>query len=243
MTQNIYDDPDFFSGYSQLQRSIRGLDGAPEWPTLRAMLPDLTGARVLDLGCGYGWFCRWAVEQGAVSVVGVDVSERMLARAVELTDERAPIDYRREDLDAHAPRSAAFDLAYSSLALHYVADVRRLVTAVRHGLADDGAFVFNVEHPIRTAPTQPAFDVSDDGVRRWPLDHYLVEGPRTLDWITAGVVKHHRTISTYLTVLLEAGFTIDHVEEWCPTAEQLTEHPSWADEMHRPSFLVVAASV
>ncbi len=28
MTQNIYDNPDFFTGYSQLQRSRHGLDGA-----------------------------------------------------------------------------------------------------------------------------------------------------------------------------------------------------------------------
>lgn len=52
MTQNIYDDLDFFEGYSRLERSIHGLDGAPEWPALRALLPEVTGLRVLDLGCG-----------------------------------------------------------------------------------------------------------------------------------------------------------------------------------------------
>ncbi len=66
MTQNIYDDPAFFEGYSRLNRSIHGLDGAPEWPALRALLPDLHGRRVLDLGCGYGWFSRWAAGQGAL---------------------------------------------------------------------------------------------------------------------------------------------------------------------------------
>ncbi len=49
MTQNIYDNPEFFAGYSNLARSRQGLDGAPEWPTLRGMLPDLNGRRVLDL--------------------------------------------------------------------------------------------------------------------------------------------------------------------------------------------------
>src|SRR3546814_3835209 len=32
MAQNIYDRPDFFAGYCRLERSRRGLDGAPEWP-------------------------------------------------------------------------------------------------------------------------------------------------------------------------------------------------------------------
>jgi len=30
MAQNIYDNPDFFAGYSQLPRQVHGLDGAPE---------------------------------------------------------------------------------------------------------------------------------------------------------------------------------------------------------------------
>jgi hypothetical protein len=52
MTQNIYDNVDFFERYSQLPRSVEGLEGAPEWPTLRALLPNVGGLRVLDLGCG-----------------------------------------------------------------------------------------------------------------------------------------------------------------------------------------------
>ncbi len=55
MAQNIYDNPEFFAGYSQLPRQVHGLDGAPEWPAVRAMLPDMTGKRVADLGCGFGW--------------------------------------------------------------------------------------------------------------------------------------------------------------------------------------------
>ena len=90
MSQNIYDDPNFFAGYATLQRSIAGLDGAPEWASLRALLPPLrtsdgAGINVLDLGCGYGWFSRHARQEGAAAVLALDVSERMLARARELT--------------------------------------------------------------------------------------------------------------------------------------------------------------
>src|SRR5947209_8578314 len=115
MTQNIYDNDTFFAGYSQLPRSVQGLDGAPEWPVLKAMLPDLKGARVLDLGCGFGWFCRWARREGATSVLGLDVSERMLARAMAETDDPA-ITYARADLEDVDLAPASFDLVYSSLA-------------------------------------------------------------------------------------------------------------------------------
>ena len=86
MAQNIYDNPEFFSGYTQYPRQVIGLDGATEWPTVRAMLPPLQGKRVADLGCGFGWASRWMRAQGAASVQGFDLSEKMIARAHELLD-------------------------------------------------------------------------------------------------------------------------------------------------------------
>ena len=97
MSQNIYDDPVFFAGYATLDRSVKGLDGAPEWPTIQAMLPPLQGKNVLDLGCGYGWFCRYARDNHAASIVGVDISEKMLAQARSMTLGEG-IAYRRDDL-------------------------------------------------------------------------------------------------------------------------------------------------
>jgi ubiquinone/menaquinone biosynthesis C-methylase UbiE len=125
LPQNIYDRPDFFEGYSQLGRSVEGLDGAMEWSALRAMLPDMSGLRVVDLGCGFGWFCRWAREQRAAQVVGLDLSEKMLARARATTSDSAII-YERADLEQLDLPQARFDLAYSSLAPHYIKDATRL---------------------------------------------------------------------------------------------------------------------
>lgn len=85
MPQNIYDNQTFFDGYAQLSRSVQGLDGAPEWSSIRSILPDLQGKKVVDLGCGYGWFCRSAREQGAAQVLGMDFSEKMLGKAKEMT--------------------------------------------------------------------------------------------------------------------------------------------------------------
>src|SRR5215469_15001619 len=117
MAQNIYDDPAFFAAYAKFRRSAIGLDGAPEWAALRALLPPMASLRVVDLGCGYGWFCRWAREAGAAAVLGLDVSQKMLERAQADTHDAA-IRYQRADLDVLDLPEAAFDLAYSSLALH-----------------------------------------------------------------------------------------------------------------------------
>jgi SAM-dependent methyltransferase len=239
LTQNIYDDEQFFAGYSRLPRSVEGLDGAPEWPALRALLPDLRGLDVLDLGCGFGWFCRWARQQGAAHVLGVDVSEKMLARARATTEDPA-ITYSRADLE-RLQLPASFDLVHSSLALHYIEALDRLMATVHRSLVHGGRLVFSVEHPIYTAPDEPGWSVDAAGRKTWPLDGYLEEGPRSTDWLTRGVIKQHRTIATYLNLLLGLGFAISHVEEWGPTREQITARPELADERQRPPFLLVAA--
>jgi SAM-dependent methyltransferase len=239
MAQNIYDNETFFNGYSRLPRSIEGLDGAPEWPTLRAMLPALDGRRVLDLGCGFGWFCRWARQNGAASVLGVDVSERMLARATAESDDAA-ISYARADLENLNIGSAMFDLTYSSLALHYVANMDRLIASVHAALVPGGRLVFSVEHPMFTAPSQPDWSVDTAGRATWPVDGYLDEGPRSTDWLAKGVIKQHRTIATYANLLLRSGFSLTQVEEWGPSKEQVARHPEWVGGRERPAFLLMA---
>ena len=240
MTQNIYDNEEFFEGYSRLSRSVEGLDGAAEWPALRALLPDLRGLSVLDLGCGFGWFCRWAREQGAALVLGIDVSERMLARARAGTEDAA-ITYLQADLEQLELPTGSFDLAYSSLALHYIADLEGLLANVHRSLVPDGRLVFSVEHPIYTAPTDPRWVLDATGRQTWPIDGYLDEGPRSTDWLARGVIKQHRTLATYLTLLLRRGFTLAHIEEWGPTTEQIASRPTLAVERQRPAFLLVAA--
>jgi ubiquinone/menaquinone biosynthesis C-methylase UbiE len=242
MTQNVYDQPEFFNAYSRLRRSIEGLDGAAEWPAVRALLPDLRGLTVIDLGCGFGWFCRWASEQGAAQVLGLDVSEKMLARARAATSDTS-ISYEQADLERLSLPEGGFDLAYSSLAFHYVADVARLFAEMRRSLAVGGHLVFSTEHPIYMAPTKPGWLVDGSGAKTWPVDRYLLECPRTTDWLAKGVVEHHRTIGTTLNLLIRAGFVIEHVEEFCPTPEQIAARPELAGELERPMFLIVRARV
>ena len=237
MTQNVYDQPAFFDAYGRLRRSIEGLEGAGEWPAVRALLPDLLGRSVVDLGCGYGWFCRWAREQGAARVLGLDVSERMLAVARNANADAA-ISYELSDLENLSLPEGAFDLAYSSLAFHYVENAAHLYAQIRRGLTPGGRLVFSIEHPIYMAPANPGW-LTHEGAKTWPVDGYLLEGPRTTDWLGARVVKHHRTIGTTLGLLIQAGLTIEHVEEFCPTPEQIAARPELADEVQRPMFLII----
>jgi ubiquinone/menaquinone biosynthesis C-methylase UbiE len=239
LTQNIYDNEKFFEKYRRLPRSIKGLRGAPEWAALRALLPALSGLRVLDLGCGFGWFSRWARRNGAAQVLGIDVSKTMLRRARAQTHDPG-IRYLRADLERLRLPSHSFDLAYSSLALHYVKNLSGLMFKVRRALVSGGNLVFSVEHPIYTAPSNPRWRTAS-GSKFWPIDGYLDEGPRSTDWLAKGVIKQHRTLATYINMLLRLEFSISKVNEWGPTRRQIASQPNWADERERPAFLLVAA--
>lgn len=241
MRQNKYDDAGFFENYSQMPRSIGGLSAAGEWNALRAMLPELQGKKVLDLGCGFGWHCRYAREQQAHSVVGVDLSENMLERARELTDD-PQISYRRfaiEDIDFNAEE---FDVVISSLALHYVEDFALICRKIHHCLVRGGTFVLSVEHPVFTALAAQDWHYGPQGERlHWPVDDYHFEGLRQARFLENDVVKYHRTVATHLNALIESGFTITKLSEPKPSEEMAGNNPDMQDEFRRPIFLMIAA--
>ncbi|MEX2940880.1 class I SAM-dependent methyltransferase [Serratia fonticola] len=239
MSQNIYDNQTFFDGYAQLSRSVQGLDGAPEWSTIRSILPDLQGKKVVDLDCGYGWFCRSAREQGAAQVLGMDLSEKMLGKAKEMTKDPA-IEYRQQDLEALQLPAASFDLVYSSLTLHYIEDLGKLFATVYQALVNGGEFIFTAEHPIYTAPKHQGWLVDEAGQKSWPINGYQQEGQRISNWLAEGVIKQHRMLGTYINLLVQQGFTVRYLNEWGPSAQQIADNPALDEEKERPMIFILA---
>ena len=108
MGMNEYDNPAFFQEYAKMSRSRQGLTGAGEWHQFQPLFPPLAGKRVLDLGCGYGWHCKYAAEQGAERVLGIDLSRRMLAEAQRRNGD-AKIEYRLCGIEAYDYPERAWD--------------------------------------------------------------------------------------------------------------------------------------
>ncbi|MWC29368.1 class I SAM-dependent methyltransferase [Paenibacillus sp. MMS18-CY102] len=241
MKQNKYDDQGFFDKYKEMPRSIGGLESAGEWPALKQLIPNLKDKRVLDLGCGYGWHCRYAREHGARSVVGVDISAKMLERAKSYGGDPA-ITYIQlpiEDIDFAAGQ---FDVVISSLALHYIADFEAVCRRIAHALTPGGTFVLSVEHPVFTARAAQDWHYGVEGERlHWPIDDYQSEGLRQTRFLDNDVVKYHRTLATLLNALISTGFTITQLSEPQPTPEAIAQYPDMRDETRRPIFLLVAA--
>ena len=240
MKENRYDDEQFFAKYGEMARSQKGLAGAGEWYELQKMLPDFHEKRVLDLGCGYGWHCKYAADHGAQFVLGTDISYRMLEKAREINS--APsIEYRRTAMEDLAFADGSFDVVLSSLAFHYIRDFEPLVEKISAWLKKDGWFVFSVEHPVFTAyGTQDWYYDADGKIMHFPVDNYYYEGEREAVFLGEKVIKYHRTLTTYLNTLLSLGFEIQRVVEPQPPQEMM-HLEGMKDEMRRPMMLLISA--
>ena len=241
MKENKYDEDGFFAEYSNFPRSLEGLKAAGEWHELKKLLPDFQGKRVLDIGCGFGWHCEYAAEQGATSVLGIDLSAKMLAVAQE-KNRFANVEYRRMAMEDMAFPSGSFDIVLSSLVFHYTPDFLDICQKVGGFLSPGGQFVFSVEHPVFTAYGSQDWYYDESGAPdHWPVDRYFSEGRREAVFLGEKVVKYHKTLTTYLNSLLKSGFAVTALVEPQPEERLLKTVPGMAEELRRPMMLLVSA--
>ncbi len=235
-----YDNESFFQRYAEMPRSKDGLSAAGEWQQLKALFPPVKGLRVLDLGCGYGWHCGFAAQQGAAQVLGLDISGKMLAEA-QRRNGCPSITYRLCGICEYEYPEEAWDLVVSNLALHYIEDLDQVFAQVWQTLAPGGRFLFNIEHPVFTAGVGQDWVYSPDGrPLYWPVDGYFSPGERCTSFLGCQVVKQHHTLTQILMGLLNTGFILEAVEEAQPPQEML-DQPGMADELRRPMMLLVKA--
>lgn len=201
-----------------------------ERPATLRLAGDVAGKRVLELGSAGGGLTEHLAAAGA-EILGLDHDSRL----VELARKRLGTRARFEVADLNEPLtmvpSVWADAVVASLVLHYVADWGPLLAELRRCLKPGGALVFSIHHPITGW-------LRSDGA-----DYHRVE-LISEDWDWGGVTvtgqMYRRTVSAIFTALLEAGFTIDAVEEPQPTPG--VEHQKLAEVLRtQPVFLFVRA--
>lgn len=243
MKQNIYDNEVFYTSYINLRKTSTGLNDVLEIPAFRSMLPDLRNLHILDLGCGFGENCNWYAQQRAAFVTGIDISQKMIAKAESLYPRRN-IKYMNlpvEDIDFN---DQEFDLVVSSLAFHYVKDLKAVLKKIYCCLKPNGCLVFSQEHPVATAKKLSKGWLLDQQGNKlhWILDNYGEEGIRKQSWFIDGVIKYHRTLSTMINDLIETGFKIEKVLEPTATLEAEERDSRLKDERRRPPFIIFKVS-
>jgi len=188
-----------FLGEDRFVWCPEGLDEADA-----ALLGDVDGRTVIEIGCGAAQCARWLTGRGA-RVAAVDLSAGMLARAGRGTGPARSPALVQADARALPFAAASFDVAFSAYgAVPFVADPERVMAEAARVLRPGGRWVFSVTHPVRWAfPDDPGpagltatrsyFDrlpyVEEDGAGRvLYAEHHRTLGDRIRDVVGAGLV-------------------------------------------------------
>ncbi|MEA4920216.1 MAG: methyltransferase domain-containing protein [Clostridiaceae bacterium] len=240
--QNIYDNEIFFNGYCSLRENDDSANNLEEKPAIFSMLGDVKGKSVIDLGCGYGENCKAFSEMGAERIVGIDISRKMLELAKKENCAQN-IHYLNMPMENIRSLDDKFDIAVSSLALHYIRGYDELIYDVFSLLKPGGIFLFSQEHPLTTAPVDGAKWIKneDGSVDHYRLADYARAGERKVTWFVDDVVKYHRTFSQLINGLVRSGFVILEMEEPVASQETIQRLPQYGKDLHKPNFLMIKA--
>jgi SAM-dependent methyltransferase len=213
-------------------------------PAQAAICGDVSGLRLLDVGCGSGYFSREMAARGA-RVTAIDISPRMIALARE--QERASplgIEYRIVDasdlLREFEPDS--FDIATSCLALQDMPNPAGVFRAVHGVLRNGGRLVAAIEHPCTNPPFR-AWERDEQRRKRWLcIDRYYDRGPREYVWQrwpgAFATTANHAPLEDWFDWIIAAGFQIRGVREPRPTEDAVRARPALADARRVPYFLI-----
>lgn len=177
-----------------------------ETPHVHALLGEVRGLAVCDLGCGTGRHSAWLASVGA-QVTALDFSAGMIARAREKPDFEH-VRFVQHDLTRPLPLpDAAFDRVLSSLVVDHIPDLVAFFAECRRIVKPDGLVVISVMHPAM--------------MLRGVLAHFT--DPHTGRDVFPQSTMHQ--VSQYMMAALAAGFRLAHASEHCVETELAGRNP------------------
>jgi len=242
MQQNIYDNDTFYENFKGLREDPVNFNEVIEKPIITAMLPDMKDKKILDIGCGMGQHAMEYSAMGAKSVLGTDISEKMLAFANE-HNKADNITYKRMPFEEINKLDETFDVITSSLAFDYSRDFEDLMKDIFAHLNEGGYLVFSMSHPISTAydGVYDRYTRTPEGVRLYAnLHNYSIEGERHFKWVVEDYEVYHRKVSTLINSIAKAGFVIEQCQESMVPEDMVKAHPDkFGGVVHQPDFIFI----
>ncbi|WP_157514093.1 class I SAM-dependent methyltransferase [Nocardia concava] len=212
-------------------------------PALLDIIGDCAGSRILDAGCGEGYFTRKLVERGAAHVYGVDTCAEFIEAARTHPDHRPEkATFEHADVASIPLPDNSIDLVVVNRLPNGIVDPGRRFPEFARILRPTGRLITLGMHPCfyaaraeRTASTAGDLSVEDYFGTRTVEQHFNVAGRISP---TASVQQFYSLEAT-IQMITNAGFVITDLREPHPTPEQYQRNPWWKDNFVRPLFLLL----
>ncbi|WP_052460758.1 class I SAM-dependent methyltransferase [Microbacterium gorillae] len=214
------------SDYERARAREDSLDTLVEWPAQRALLGDVVGRTILDLGCGNGGKLAELVAAGAGASVGIDVGADLVParRGLELVQGDLN---RFEDLPELTGRT--FDRILFLQSFGYATDPVAVLRAARERLTDDGFILLTRTHPLRYARERAEQNGTSLGAEYYAGADFTYRAA----WNDAmALTKRTYTIADLLNIFSAAGLWVDAADEPSMSAADAARFPhkkAWMD--------------
>jgi ubiquinone/menaquinone biosynthesis C-methylase UbiE len=213
------------------------------------ILPDVSGLRGIDIGCGEGHTTRLLAQHHA-SMEGIDISANFIDLAYS-KEAAFPlgITYTKASATKLPHQDSSFDFASSVNVLMDLPDYKGALQEIHRVLKPGGFFQFTILHPV-TWPLHTEWLYDEAGHHRAlaGAGYFSSENATLVEWIFEGVdrdvglfhtVLFRHTLSDWINSLIEVGFVIDRIHEPKPSAKDIAAHPELAPTALVPWFLIV----
>lgn len=210
-------------------------------PYMLSLLGDVSGKKILDLGCGEGGYSRELAKKGA-DVVAVDCSEF----CIDYAKEQAQLSgysirhHQRNSNDLYGIENNAFDIVLCSMMLMDCEDLYGTIKEVARVLKQNGKFFVSVLHPCFNGNHDKGIGRQGVGIGREVVvkDYFHpVEWEAPLPQGKTSVIWRHRTLEDYVKTFAKCGLTIIDLNEPRPTSEQAAISTAIAWLQKIPLFL------
>jgi 2-polyprenyl-3-methyl-5-hydroxy-6-metoxy-1,4-benzoquinol methylase len=212
-----------------------------EVPYVLELLGDVCGKKVLDAGCGGGFYSVWLSEKGA-EVLGIDSSEEMVKIAEEKASrKRLNTKFLIGDVTDIKVEDGVFDLVLSTLVLMELKELDKAASEMVRVTRSGGDIVVSVQHPMLTAgdwereSRQKLFRKVDD---------HFAERELEVAWENERKERvsfrhYHRPLQAYTQPFFERGCALTHLIEPHPHEVYKTlNSEEYEDTKRIPHFII-----
>ncbi|MFX1354906.1 MAG: class I SAM-dependent methyltransferase [Promethearchaeota archaeon] len=208
-------------------------------PEFFRILPDISGLKGIDIGCGEGYNTRIASKKGA-QIIGIDISKTFIEKAIE-EEEKTPLGIKYKVISAtNLPfANNEFEFAISTMAFMDLSQLNKALEEVYRVVKPSGFFQFSILHPCFFTPVRGWIKDDKGKIKGLMCGDYFNELHVEIDeWIFSAAPKElikdmnkfrvptfHRTLSTWLNTIVDVGFKLEKFSEPKPVSQGCETYP------------------